>query len=404
MPIAITLVAIAAAFGIYKAFGKKKLPVLQSLRATTPGGTAVQVVVPVAGQPPPVSGVSATPLHPNNTGTGASYAPAPVVAKQAPGVLTLAPTVITPTGASSLAVTTNQDVQNALNTLSYKGADGKPLTVDGKIGPNSIFAIKAFQTSQGLAVDGVAGPNTKGALQTALATLAGANSAVGAVANTLAASADPPFGVEVHGKWTSGLGADFGRRRRRRKNRPPPPQQDGGGGNGGDGDSAGPSDPGDGDGGGDGADAGFGIGVVIPSQYPHVEDDGGEFGSSRMRGLAGLESNFDIIKHVEKEEPIPAETLVPTVQVRTIKDVQHALNILGASPPLLENNVFDARTLAAIKVFQIAHGLVADGVPGKKTKWALCLALNPNLMPSDENSDNGGRVEGELKGHSVGFG
>jgi hypothetical protein len=65
-------------------------------------------------------------------------------------------------------ITTNQDVQRALNTLGF----ATPLLVaDGAIGPKSQTAIKAFQASHGLKVDGVAGPQTKAALQTALAQL-----------------------------------------------------------------------------------------------------------------------------------------------------------------------------------------------------------------------------------------
>lgn len=67
-----------------------------------------------------------------------------------------------------MAISSNQDVQNALNVLGYVGADGNPLAVDGAIGPNSQFAIKAFQTAHSLTVDGIAGPQTKNALQAAI--------------------------------------------------------------------------------------------------------------------------------------------------------------------------------------------------------------------------------------------
>lgn len=67
-------------------------------------------------------------------------------------------------------ITTNVQIQHALNLLGYKGVDQKPLTEDGKIGPNSVYAIKAFQKEHPpLAVDGVAGTQTKAALSTALA-------------------------------------------------------------------------------------------------------------------------------------------------------------------------------------------------------------------------------------------
>lgn len=59
--------------------------------------------------------------------------------------------------------------QSALNQLGYKGADGKPLAVDGIVGPQTKSAIEAFQKDHGLAVDGVVGPQTLKALEEAKA-------------------------------------------------------------------------------------------------------------------------------------------------------------------------------------------------------------------------------------------
>jgi peptidoglycan hydrolase-like protein with peptidoglycan-binding domain len=87
-----------------------------------------------------------------------------VPASVLPAVL---PAVFTPTGP---VITTNVDVQHALNVLGYKGKDGKPLTEDGSIGPNSKYAILAFQKEHPpLAQDQVAGPQTKAALSIAIA-------------------------------------------------------------------------------------------------------------------------------------------------------------------------------------------------------------------------------------------
>lgn len=68
-----------------------------------------------------------------------------------------------------MIVSTNQDVQTALNQLGYHGANGAALTVDGIVGANTTFAVKAFQTDHSLSVDGIAGPITKAALTAALA-------------------------------------------------------------------------------------------------------------------------------------------------------------------------------------------------------------------------------------------
>ncbi len=58
----------------------------------------------------------------------------------------------------------------------------------------------------------------------------------------------------------------------------------------------------------------------------------------------------------------------------TAKDVQHSLNILGASPALVEDGKAGPKSVAAIKSFQTAHGLTPDGVAGPKTKTAIYLA------------------------------
>lgn len=101
------------------------------------------------------------------TGNQAWSGPPPTVANtplpaasQVAGAIPVAP---------GSTVTTNQDVQRALNTLGYAKP---PLNADGVIGPLSIAAIKGFQAHSGLAVDGIPGANTKTALQNALAALA----------------------------------------------------------------------------------------------------------------------------------------------------------------------------------------------------------------------------------------
>jgi peptidoglycan hydrolase-like protein with peptidoglycan-binding domain len=53
-------------------------------------------------------------------------------------------------------------VQGALQTLGYT------VTVDGKYGPKSKEAVKAFQTSRGLKADAVVGGETRTAIQKAL--------------------------------------------------------------------------------------------------------------------------------------------------------------------------------------------------------------------------------------------
>jgi peptidoglycan hydrolase-like protein with peptidoglycan-binding domain len=59
----------------------------------------------------------------------------------------------------------------------------------------------------------------------------------------------------------------------------------------------------------------------------------------------------------------------------TMKDIQHSLNILGATPVLVEDGKVGPKSVAAIKSFQTAHGLTPDGVAGPKTKSAVYLAV-----------------------------
>lgn len=51
-------------------------------------------------------------------------------------------------------------LQRLLKSLSYKGKDGKALTVDGDFGANTHYALKAYQKAQDLEADGICGKNT----------------------------------------------------------------------------------------------------------------------------------------------------------------------------------------------------------------------------------------------------
>lgn len=68
-------------------------------------------------------------------------------------------------GASGGAVTT---LQQQLASAGY-GSYLQPEGVDGKFGPHTDAAVRAFQQDAGIAVDGVVGPNTRDALARALA-------------------------------------------------------------------------------------------------------------------------------------------------------------------------------------------------------------------------------------------
>jgi peptidoglycan hydrolase-like protein with peptidoglycan-binding domain len=78
----------------------------------------------------------------------------------AAGATGAAPTNAAPVGSGASGAQVSS-LQKRLNALGMK----PPLAVDGKFGPATLAAVKAFQKSHGLKVDGMVGPNTTGALR-----------------------------------------------------------------------------------------------------------------------------------------------------------------------------------------------------------------------------------------------
>jgi peptidoglycan hydrolase-like protein with peptidoglycan-binding domain len=282
----------AAAAAFWWFFGRK--PASKDFQVTNvigKGGIPVKVATPI---PKGVTMSQATgrgaasPAGTSKTTTqhGATSAPAGSMVQLGPGSYQVPPIVITPTGASSVAVGTVLDTQRALNTLGYSPR----LSEDGKLGPATIRNIKAFQSASHLAVDGNAGPATKAALSSAITALASGGSGA-------------PAGAAADGAWAS--------------------------------ESAGAT-------------------------------------------------------------PAPAAQAVKisSATAMTAQQIQSALNALGTSPPLTVDGKMGPRSIAAIKSFQLSHGLVADGVAGPKTKIALQTAVisGPEGMTVDQG---GSSVAGE---------
>lgn len=94
-----------------------------------------------------------------------------------PGTVTIPQGVVqTPSGSVPIAQLvdpstpmTYVEVQHALNQLGIAGANGQPLTEDGLPGPNTTYAISAFEGAHSLTQDGVPGPEVYAALRGALA-------------------------------------------------------------------------------------------------------------------------------------------------------------------------------------------------------------------------------------------
>lgn len=68
----------------------------------------------------------------------------------------------------------------------------------------------------------------------------------------------------------------------------------------------------------------------------------------------------------------------------SVSDVQHALNALGAQPPLVEDGQAGPKTQAAIRSFQAQSGITVDGVVGPETTAALEHAVGAHGVVAGE--------------------
>lgn len=290
--------AAALSYFGWKKFKKPTASDYQSVNIIGAGGVPIKVSTPVSttvtraqatGVPtaPPVK--TGKPVPTTVPGKGVVYAPPHTIQVNAQGdVLQPAPIIVSPAGASSIAVGSVKDVQHALNTLGYC----KPrLIEDGKLGPKTSACIRAFQSRNHLVTDGNAGPATRAALSTALTLMAGGNSSIGAVVQ-----AGNPASGQVKAPA-----------------RKPLPYS------------------------------------------PLSQTELGPYDTAPNRA--------------------PSATINTTSALAmTNAQIQHALNLNGASPKLQEDGKLGPKSVAAIKSFQAAHGLIPDGVAGAKTKTALYLA------------------------------
>ena len=136
------VVVIAVAILIVRAFGGSDgtpaTTTPTTPAATTPAATTPAVTTPVETTP--------TTTTPSTTTPTATSVPTDAVLKS---------------GSSGDSVA---DLQRALSQLGYE-----PGTADGKFGPATAQAVTAFQQAKGLKEDGIAGPATIAAINTALA-------------------------------------------------------------------------------------------------------------------------------------------------------------------------------------------------------------------------------------------
>jgi putative chitinase len=92
-------------------------------------------------------------------------------------------------------------------------------------------------------------------------------------------------------------------------------------------------------------------------------------------GLAERQAWFERVWPLLKADGDPAEPWQAGEAGDDVKELQHALNDLGADPKLVVDGHYGPATRQAVKNFQTAAGLTADGVAGPVTKAAIELRL-----------------------------
>jgi putative chitinase len=95
-----------------------------------------------------------------------------------------------------------------------------------------------------------------------------------------------------------------------------------------------------------------------------------------LNGLADREAWFEKLWPLLKTESDPAEPWEASDEDVDVKWIQEALNDLGAEPKLGVDGRYGPATRRAVKQFQTAAGIAADGIAGPVTKTVLKLRLD----------------------------
>lgn len=317
-PLVIALGLGGAGYGAFKVFSKPKASDFQTQSLIGQGGVPIKVLTPIPSNISPAqqSGRPDGPSHPApKTAVPHSVHQATVYAP---------PKVITQTGPSQFSqapiiVTPTGSSSVAIgSTLDVQHALNTlgfqpSLAEDGKLGPKTIANVRAFQAKNGLVVDGNAGPVTKAALSSALTGMASGGPAPAAMHAALAS----------HPAYSSQSQTELGPYDIAPNKKPSSILSTG----------TAPTH-------------------TKPTYSPQSQTELGPYDTAPNR--AGVSSGGGI---------------------NSARDVQHALNLLGTSPALAEDGAIGPKSVAAIKSFQLSHGLTADGVAGPRTKAALAAAV-----------------------------
>jgi putative chitinase len=93
-------------------------------------------------------------------------------------------------------------------------------------------------------------------------------------------------------------------------------------------------------------------------------------------GLAERQAWFERVWPLLKADGDPAEPWQAGEADDDVKELQHALNDLGADPKLVVDGHYGPATRQAVKNFQASADITADGVAGPVTKAAIKLKLD----------------------------
>jgi len=319
-PLILKLIGVGGGVWLLSKFWKK--PAFQSTQTMTPDGNVVKISVPVpdsvnAAQAMAVSTTPPVPMiHP------ASAKSAPV---QIPnlGVVYAPPKSIQPGSdgkPQATAIITTPTGASSVTIGSIKDVQRALNTLgytprlaeDGTTGPKTAANIKVFQSKMGLTVDGNAGPATKAALSTALSQMAGANSPVGAAVVLTMNPAATAAAIANAPAASSAVSS---------------------------------------------------AAAAVQAQLNALQSSTASVASSPAAA-------------VDIDNVLPPVINPANALSMSNKDIQGNLNILGASPPLTVDGNLGPMSVAAIKAFQTAHGLTADGIAGPQTKTALYIAVH----------------------------
>ena len=241
----------------------------------------------------------------------------------------------------------NARVRDFQHRLNLCGAQ-PPLVEDGIQGPKTTAAVKTFQASVGLVPDGIVGPKTEAALDGQLVHVVPSTTVAPAAAHPTASPMPTAANANIRSvqQMLNALGAS------------PKLAVDG---------LNGPKTQ----------------ASVRAFQAAHGLPPTGTADTATQNAMlraSAAAAQAPAVQQVQATRMLAAPAPGASASM-DLRGVQHALNLLGQSPPLVEDGINGPKTSAAVRAFQSTHGLAIDGNAGPKTKSVLVAALNVHAPP-----------------------